>query len=72
MARVDRGLAAPGAGSTARRAVAADLFYRPGGATARAVRLLYEAIALDPLPAVCAAVDTASLHDAITEAVCQP
>jgi hypothetical protein len=35
--------------------VAADLFYRPGGATARAVRQLYDAIELDPLLAPIAA-----------------
>ena len=35
-----------------RRAVAGRLFYRPGGATARSVRQLYEAIELDPLPAM--------------------
>jgi hypothetical protein len=32
--------------------VAADLFYRPGGATARSVHALYEAIELEPAPAV--------------------
>ena len=31
-----------------RRAVAADLFYRPGGATARPCTYLYEAMELDP------------------------
>jgi hypothetical protein len=34
--------------------VAEDLFYRPGGATARAVRQLYEAIELDPMLAAVA------------------
>ena len=48
---VERGLAAPDALSDTRRAVAADLFYRPGGATVRAIRHLYEAIDLDPAPA---------------------
>ena len=48
---VERGLAAPDALSDTRRAVAADLFYRPGGATTRAIRHLYEAIDLDPAPA---------------------
>ena len=52
LAAVERGLAAPDALSEARRAVAADLFYRPGGATARAIRGLYEAIDLDPAPAL--------------------
>ena len=51
---VERGLAAPDALSDTRRAVAADLFYRPGGATVRAIRNLYEAIDLDPAPAVIA------------------
>jgi CDP-glycerol:poly(glycerophosphate) glycerophosphotransferase len=49
---VERGLAAPDALRETRRAVAADLFYRPGGATARAIRQLYEAIELDPTPAL--------------------
>jgi len=49
---VERSLAAPDALSDTRRQVAADLFYRPGGATARSVRQLYEAIDLDPAPAV--------------------
>jgi CDP-Glycerol:Poly(glycerophosphate) glycerophosphotransferase len=46
---IEHALATPHALSDTRRAVAADLFYRPGGATARAVRHLYEAIELDPL-----------------------
>lgn len=37
--------------SAARRAIAQDLFYRPGGATARAVANLYELLAL-PAPSV--------------------
>ncbi|HET7694290.1 MAG TPA: CDP-glycerol glycerophosphotransferase family protein [Vicinamibacterales bacterium] len=48
---IDRGLAAPDSLSDTRRAVAADIFYRPGGATARSIRHLYEAIDLDPAPA---------------------
>ena len=48
---VERGLAAPDALSDTRRTVAADLFYRAGGATVRAIRNLYEAIDLDPAPA---------------------
>jgi hypothetical protein len=35
--------------SAARRAVASKLFYKPGTATARAVRELYETIELEPL-----------------------
>lgn len=46
-----RGLSVPDALSETRRAVAADIFYRPGGATARSTRNLYEAIELDPAPA---------------------
>jgi hypothetical protein len=48
LSAVERGLAEPGARSADRRRVAADLFYRPGGATARAVAALYEALELDP------------------------
>ena len=47
---VERALSDPAAGSAGRRAVAQELFYRPGEATARSVTQLYEAIALDPLP----------------------
>ena len=54
VAAVERGLAMPDTLSDRRRAVAADLFYRPGGATARAIGQLYEAIDLDPAPAVAA------------------
>jgi len=49
-----RGLATPETLSETRRAVAADIFYRPGGATARATGSLYEAIDLDPAPAAVA------------------
>ena len=48
---VEQGLADPNAGTNARRAVAEDLFYRPGTATSRAVRELYDAIELPPVPA---------------------
>jgi CDP-glycerol glycerophosphotransferase (TagB/SpsB family) len=48
---VQRGLAGPAARSADRRAVAAELFHGPGGATARAVRCLYEAIELAPADA---------------------
>ena len=51
---VARGLAAPDTLGETRRAVAADIFYRPGGATARAIGNLYEAIDLDPAAAVVA------------------
>ena len=48
---IERALATPDARRETRRAVAADLFYRPGGATARSIRGLYDAIELDPAPA---------------------
>jgi hypothetical protein len=51
---VERGLAQPDRLGSTRRAVAADIFHRPGGATARAVRNLYEAIDLEPAPAAVA------------------
>lgn len=51
---VERGLTTPDRLSETRRAVASDIFYRPGGATARAIRNLYEAIDLDPAPAAVA------------------
>jgi hypothetical protein len=51
---VERALTSPDAHSEIRRSVAADLFYRAGGATARAIRNLYDAIDLDPAPAVIA------------------
>jgi CDP-glycerol glycerophosphotransferase (TagB/SpsB family) len=49
---VERGLADRTARSASRRAVAQELFYRPGEATGRAIEELYAAIALDPLPSV--------------------
>jgi hypothetical protein len=45
---VERGLADPSARSADRRAVAADLFYRPGGATARSIQCLYDVLDLAP------------------------
>ena len=47
---VERGLAEPAMRSAERRRVAADLFYRPGGATARSIDALYEVMELEPLP----------------------
>jgi hypothetical protein len=46
---VEDSLADPGAGSTARRGVAHDLFYQPGSATARAVAEIYDAMELTPV-----------------------
>ena len=48
LAAVERGLANPAAGSIERQRVAAELFYRPGGATARSVSELYSVIELVP------------------------
>jgi hypothetical protein len=47
---VEDALANPGVGSQSRRSVAEELFYRPGTATARAVRELYDVMELSPLP----------------------
>jgi CDP-glycerol glycerophosphotransferase (TagB/SpsB family) len=46
---VDRGLADPRTNSAGRRAVANELFYRPGTATERAVAELYAVMSLAPL-----------------------
>jgi hypothetical protein len=48
LAAVERAVAEPNARSAERQRVAADLFYRPGGATARAVHALYDALDLAP------------------------
>jgi hypothetical protein len=63
LSAVERGLADPAARSAERQQVAADLFYRPGGATVRAVAALYDALELEP--AASAAVDG-------RPATCQP
>jgi hypothetical protein len=47
-ASVERGLSMPARQSAERQAVAADLFYRPGGATRRSVEALCELIELEP------------------------
>jgi len=52
---VEHGLADPAVGSISRRTVAEDLFFDPGGATARAVGELYDAMALAPAAAPVAA-----------------
>jgi CDP-glycerol:poly(glycerophosphate) glycerophosphotransferase len=52
VAAVEQGLAEPGAQSRDRRRVAADLFYKPGGATSRSVTELYDVLELEPAPAV--------------------
>ena len=51
LAAVEAALSDPHAGSASRRAVAADLFYKPGTATARAVDELYDAMELAPAAA---------------------
>ena len=48
---VEQALANPSDGSVTRRSVAAELFYKPGGATARAVDELYDAMELAPAAA---------------------
>jgi CDP-glycerol:poly(glycerophosphate) glycerophosphotransferase len=45
---VREALAAPAARSAERRRASAEVFYRPGGATARALRLVYEMLELPP------------------------
>jgi hypothetical protein len=59
---VERGLADPTARRADRRSVAADLFYRPGGATARSIQSLYEVLDLAP----------AGVPAMVAEQVCQP
>ncbi len=55
-AAVERALAAPADRSAERRAVAAELFYRPGTATARCAAALYEVMQLAPHASVAAEV----------------
>ena len=62
VAAVELALASPEMRSAERRRVAAELFYRPGGATQRSVQALYELIELEAAPA----------RHAIQEAECQP
>jgi hypothetical protein len=52
LAAVERSLADPSAGSSMRRTVAEDLFYRAGTATRRAVAELYDAIELSGIEVV--------------------
>ena len=56
VAAVEQGLADPGAQGAERRRVAADLFYKPGSATSRAVRELYNVLELEPASAVSEAI----------------
>ena len=52
LAAVERGLASPETLGAERRRVASELFYQPGGATARSVEALYELLELAPSPEV--------------------
>ncbi len=54
LAAVERGLANPALRRGDRGRVAAELFYRPGGATDRSIDALYELIELEAAPAVLA------------------
>lgn len=49
---VDDGFADPGRKSESRKAVAAEMFYKPGGATARAVAEMYDVLEINPLLSV--------------------
>ena len=49
---VREALASPGTRSPERRRACAEVFYRPGGATARALRLVYELLELSPASSV--------------------
>jgi CDP-glycerol glycerophosphotransferase (TagB/SpsB family) len=49
VATVEESFANPNAKSDSRCAVASEMFYKPGGATARAVAEMYEVIELNPL-----------------------
>jgi hypothetical protein len=52
VAAVERALAAPLARSAERRRIAAELFYRPGTASARCAAALYELLDLAPHPSI--------------------
>ena len=64
IAAVDKALSDPLARSEDRKRVAADLFYRPGGATRRSVEALCELMALEPAPAVLAGQEARCLPSA--------
>jgi hypothetical protein len=53
MVAVEHSLAEGSRQSATRKAVAEELFYKPGTATARAVRELYDVLELDPPPPTC-------------------
>jgi len=75
LSAVERGLTDPGERAADRRAVAADLFYRPGGATERSVAALYDVIDLEPSPVSlrCSSERVSTVQAASAqEARCQP
>jgi CDP-glycerol glycerophosphotransferase (TagB/SpsB family) len=51
LAAVEQNFAQPGAKSQSRKAVASEMFYQPGGATARAIAEMYDVLEIDALPA---------------------
>jgi hypothetical protein len=61
---VEKALADPAAGSVARREVAAELFHRPGTATARAAHALYEVMELPAHASLGASTEAAALTPA--------
>ena len=55
VAAVERAIASPSRLSSSRRRVAEDLFFKPGGASIRCARALYELMELEPPAALAAA-----------------
>lgn len=72
VAAVERALADPSDRGEVRRTVAADLFYKPGGATRRAVEYLYEALDLATPAAERAGEPGAGAVESPQEAACRP
>jgi hypothetical protein len=60
---VEHALADPAAGGKTRRAIAGDLFYRPGTAAARCAAALYEVLHLAAHPSIAAALGEADAGD---------
>jgi CDP-glycerol glycerophosphotransferase (TagB/SpsB family) len=63
IAAIEQALERPEEQSAERRRVAADLFYRPGGATARSMRELYDVIEMAPAAAVAATLSQSAAED---------
>ena len=61
VAAVERGFADPSLGSIERQRVAAELFYRPGGATARSLSELYGVMELVPMAETTSRLEAACL-----------